>query len=90
MSTWNVGNYHWEEHNCNAWANARLKELADGVKIDGWVLKDQKFDDVVADRTIRKNHEIRSFEFTYETQFEHNDMKGKIKFLDVFFCNIFY
>ena len=83
MSTWNVGNYHWEEHNCNAWAKKRLQEIGEAVKVDGWEFSDITFTGIEANRTIRKNREIRSFEFSFECKFKHNGMEGKIKFLDV-------
>ncbi|EAY06616.1 hypothetical protein TVAG_056100 [Trichomonas vaginalis G3] len=83
MSTWNVENYHWEEHNCNKWATQRLQELASNVKVDGWEFTDISFSGIEASRSIRKNREIRSFEFTFDCKFKHNGMEGKIKFMDV-------
>ena len=83
MSTWNVGNYHWEEHNCNAWASKRLNELAAAIKADGWEFSDIAFSGIEATRSVRKNKEIRSFEFTFECKVKHDGMEGKIKFLDV-------
>lgn len=83
MSTWNVGNYHWEEHNCNKWAAQRLDELAAEIKAEGWEFSDCKFSDIEANRSIRKNKEIRSFEFNFECKFKYNEMEGKIKFMEV-------
>lgn len=83
MSTWNVDNYHWEEHNFNKWAEEHLKKLAEGVNVEGWTLSDRAFDGVVAARNIRKNKEIRSFEFSFTCKFEYNGMQGKIHFQDV-------
>lgn len=83
MSTWNVGNYHWEEHNCNKWATEHLKELANNVKVEGWEFTDIAFSGIEANRSIRKNKEIRSFEFTFDCKFKYNGMEGKIKFQDV-------
>ena len=83
MSTWNVGNYHWEEHNCNAWAKARLNELVNSVKIEGWEFSDFNFTSITAARSIRKNHEIRSFEIVVDFKFKRGEMEGKISFPDI-------
>ena len=83
MSTWNVGNYHWEEHNCNAWAKARLNELVNAVKIDGWEFSDFNFSEITAARSIRKNKEIRSFEIVFDFKFKFGEMEGKISFPDI-------
>jgi hypothetical protein len=62
MSTWNVGNYHWEEQNCNVWARAGLNELVNAVALDGWIFRDFNFPTITAARSIRKNREFRPFE----------------------------
>lgn len=83
MSTWNVGNYHWEEHNCNAWAKQRLTELVNAVAIDGWEFSDFDFKSITAARSIRKAREIRSYEIVLDFKFKFNEMEGKISFPDI-------
>jgi activator of HSP90 ATPase len=83
MSTWNVGNYHWEEHNCNVWAKARLNELVNAVVIDGWTFKDFDFPTITAARSIRKNREFRTFEISLTFKFTYSEIEGKIEFPDV-------
>ena len=83
MSTWNVDNYHWEEHNCNTWANQRLNELANSIKVEGWDFTEIKFNGIETSKCIRKNREIRSFEFSFECKFKLDTMEGKLKFPDV-------
>jgi activator of HSP90 ATPase len=83
MSTWNVGNYHWEEHNCNVWARARLTELVNAVAVDGWTFSDFDFPTITAARSIRKNKEFRTFEISLNYKFKFSEMEGKISFPDV-------
>jgi activator of HSP90 ATPase len=83
MSTWNVGNFFWEEHNLNKWAKERLTELVNGVQVEGWTFSDFEFSSVSAARSIRKNREIRTFEIIFDFKFKFNDMEGKITFPDV-------
>jgi len=83
MSTWNVDNYFWEEHNSNVWATKRLNELAGLIQPEGWVFEEIKFTGVEANKAIRKNREIRSFEFSFECKFKYQEFEGKIKFPDV-------
>ena len=83
MSTWNVGNYHWEEHNCNDWAKKRLNELVNAVSIEGWTFSDFNFSSITAARSIRKNREIRTFEIIFDFKFKKGDMEGKISFPDI-------
>jgi activator of HSP90 ATPase len=83
MSTWNVGNYHWEEHNCNVWAQARLNELVAAIQVEGWAFSDFNFTSVSAARSIRKNREIRTFEIVFNCKFSFDGMEGKISFPDI-------
>ena len=83
MSTWNVGQYHWEEHNANEWAKFRLDEIIKEVNVDGWELSNFNFSSVTAARSIRKAKEIRSFEIVFDCQFKKGDMGGKIAFPDI-------
>ena len=83
MSTWNDNKYHWEEHNCNEWAKARLNELVNEVKIDGWTFSDFTFPAITTSRAIRKNREIRTYEIQLNFKFKKDDMEGKINFPDI-------
>jgi activator of HSP90 ATPase len=83
MSTWNVGSYFWEEHNCNVWARTRLNELVNTVQIDGWTFSDFAFESITAARSIRRAREIRTFEIVFNFKFKYNDVEGKIEFPDV-------
>jgi activator of HSP90 ATPase len=83
MSTWNSGNFFWEEHNVNDWAKARLGELVSGLQIEGWTFSDFNFSSINAARSIRKGREIRSFEIVFDCKFKYGDMEGKIAFPDV-------
>ena len=83
MSIWNQGKYHWEEHNANEWAKARLNELVNDIKIEGWELTDPNFSSISAARTIRKGREIRQYEIIFDTKFKYNGMSGKIEFPDI-------
>ncbi|KAH0787622.1 activator of 90 kDa heat shock protein ATPase [Histomonas meleagridis] len=83
MSVWNPGKYHWEEHNCNEWADKRLKELVAEIKIPDWEIKDTNFKSITTARSIRKGREIRSFEVVFDLNFKHNEMEGKISFPDI-------
>lgn len=83
MSTWNVGQYHWEEHNANEWAKFRLNEIVNGIKVEGWELSDFDFKEITAARSIRKAKEYRSFEIVFECKFKHDEMTGKISFPDI-------
>jgi activator of HSP90 ATPase len=82
-ATWNVGSYHWEEHNCNAWAKDRLNKLVNAVQIEGWTFSDFNFESITASRAIRKAHEIRTFEIVVDFKFNYNNMEGKIRFPDI-------
>jgi activator of HSP90 ATPase len=83
MSTWNTGNFFWEEHNVNDWAKARLNELVAGVQLEGWTFSDHNFSSINAARSIRKGREIRSFEIVFECNFKFEGMEGKISFPDI-------
>ena len=75
MSIWNQGKYHWEEHNANEWAKARLNELVNDIKIEGWELTDPNFSSISAARTIRKGREIRQYEIIFDTKFFTQDLE---------------
>ena len=83
MSTWNSGNWFWEEHNANKWAKERLTELVNNISIEGWTFSDFDFKSIQAAKSIRKNREIRSFEIILEFKWKYNNMEGKISFPDV-------
>ena len=83
MSTWNSGNWFWEEHNANKWAKERLTELVNAISVEGWTFSDFNFKSIQAAKSIRKNREIRSFEIVLEFKWKYGDMEGKINFPDI-------